>query len=146
MSDNNSLEQELVTSLIKDRKSDRRWRNLRFFIFIFLLLAFFGYMHYTPSPKPINEKKGYVSLVRMYGPIFSDKAFSAEEVIPELHSAFKDKDSKGVVLLIDSPGGSPVQASIIHDKILQLKKKYHKKVIVLGGDTLASAAYLISTA
>ncbi len=147
MSDNTSLEQELVTSLIKDRKSDRRWRNIRFFSFIFLIVAFFGYLNYHSEPKSTaNTKKGYVSLVTLYGPIFSDKAFSAEQVIPELHNAFKDKESKGVVLVIDSPGGSPVQASIIHDKIMQLKQKYHKKVIVLGGDALASGAYLVATA
>ena len=147
MNDNASLEQELVTSLIRDRRSDRRWRNIRFFSFIFLIGAFVFYLNYTPShAHNSNAKKSYVSLVTMYGPIFSDKAFSAEQVIPELHNAFKDKDSKGVVLVIDSPGGSPVQASIIHDKIMQLKQKYHKKVIVLGGDALASGAYLVATA
>lgn len=142
-----SLEQELVNSLIKDRKSDRRWRNIRFFTVIVFAVALFCYLNYQPSPfPPMNKKKGYVSLVNMYGPIFSDKPFSAEQVLPELQDAFRDKESKGVVLVIDSPGGSPVQASIIHDKIMQLKQKYHKKVIVVGEDALASGAYLVATA
>ena len=88
----------------------------------------------------------YVSLVRLDGVIAANHPFSAMKVIPALARAFKDKASKGVVLLINSPGGSPVQASLIHDKIMQLKKKYHKKVIVFGEDTLASGAYLVATA
>jgi protease-4 len=66
--------------------------------------------------------------------------------VPSLNRAFADKAAKGVILLINSPGGSPVQASIIHDKIEQLKKKYHKKVIEVGEDTRASGAYLVATA
>ena len=67
-------------------------------------------------------------------------------MIPELSQAFRDKESKGVVLLVNSPGGSPVQASLIHDKIVQLKEKYHKEVIVVAEDSLASGAYLVATA
>ena len=67
-------------------------------------------------------------------------------MIPLLNEAFRDKNAKGVVLLINSPGGSAVQASIIHDKIEALKKQYHKRVVVVGVDALASGAYLVSTA
>ena len=88
----------------------------------------------------------YISLVRLNGEIMPGSNFSARKVIPELTAAFSDKETKGVILLVNSPGGSPVQASIIHDKILQLKEKYHKEVIVVGEDTLASGAYLVATA
>jgi len=73
-------------------------------------------------------------------------AFSARKLIPQLNRAFADRKAKGVLLVINSPGGSPVQASIIHDKIIQLKRKYKKKVVVVGLDTLASGAYLVATA
>ena len=75
----------------------------------------------------------------------SNTAFSVLHIIPELSEAFSDKNAKGVVLLINSPGRSPVQASIIRDKIIELKKQYHKKVVAIGEDRLASAAYLVST-
>ncbi len=75
-----------------------------------------------------------------------DSDFSAEKILPQLNDAFADSTSKGVVLLINSPGGSPVQASIIHDKILSLKQQYKKKVIVVAEDTLASGSYLVATA
>ena len=94
------------------------------------------------------EVKGtpYISLVRLNGTIMPTTSFSSDRVIPELSRAFADTYSKGVILLINSPGGSAVQSSIIHDKILGLKKRYRKKVVVVGEDALASGAYLVATA
>ena len=143
-----SLETNLVNALIAEHKTARRWRNARFIILL-LIFLFFMFMLFRPDSDSIpgSEPNGpYVSLVRLSGVIMPGSLFSARTVIPQLNRAFKDKDSKGVVLLINSPGGTPVQASIIHDKIIQLKNKYHKTVIVVGEDTLASGAYLVSTA
>ena len=119
------LEKELVNTLLHDRKITRRWKNIRFFIFIFVLILY-ALLIFAPRPSPFNndrEGKSYVSLIRLNGEIMPNKNFSARKIIPRLIRAFRDKKSKGVVLLINSPGGSPVQASIIHDKILQLKKQ-----------------------
>ncbi len=69
--------------------------------------------------------------------------FSAEAVLPLLQEAFADSDAKGVVLDINSGGGSPVQAAIIHDAIIELKAKYHKPVMIVGEDLLASGAYYV---
>lgn len=142
------LEQELINSLLKDKKSDRRWRNLRFAGWMFILILY-AILIFAPSGASFThhaKKDNYVALVRLQGVILPDTHFSAEYVIPQLTRAFMDKNAKGVILLINSPGGSPVQASIIHDKILELKQRYHKKVVVLGEDTLASGAYLVATA
>lgn len=143
-----NVEKEIVNVFLHDRRVDRRWRNIRFFfwVFIFLLYAvlIFGprgtKFGQTPMTKP------YVSLIRLSGIIMPNTYFSSRKVIPVLNKAFKDKKAKGVVIVINSPGGSPVQASIIHDKIMQLKKKYNKKVVVIGQDALASGAYLVATA
>ena len=56
------------------------------------------------------------------------------------------QELRGVILDINSPGGSPVQSTIIHDKILELKHRFHKKVTVVGEDALASGAYLVAVA
>lgn len=147
MAQDPSLENELAKSIITDRRRDRRWRNIRFFgwMFIFLLYAF---LIFAPSHSSSNRKPNqpYVALVRMNGVIMPSTGFSAEHINPELQQAFADNNAKGVVLLMNSPGGSPVQASIIHDKILELKNRYHKKVVVVGEDALASGAYLVATA
>jgi protease-4 len=142
------LSHDLVTDLIKERRWDRRWRNVRFFLGFFLILVIL-FLMLTPSngPSVVNEdKNGYVSLIRLQGMIAPDHDFSAQGVLPVLHDAFADKHSKGVILDINSGGGTPVQASIIHDAILDMKKRYHKKVIVVGEDMLASGAYYVAVA
>lgn len=145
---NQPFENTLLKAVLNDRRSERRWRNIRFTGWMLLLLMLI-ILIFSHSPAELETEKmsgTYVSLVRMDGLIMANTIFSAHLVIPELRKAFADKEANGVVLLINSPGGSPVQASIIHDEILDLKKRYHKKVIVVGEDELASGAYLVSTA
>jgi protease-4 len=152
MTDNNSRNTEQVTSelvrdLINEKKADRRWRNIRFFIVIFILVAMVVMLLPEKSAMTAGEKgKGHVSLVRLDGMIAPGQGFSAEEVLPVLKDAFADKQAKGVVLVINSGGGTPVQASIMHDAIMDYKKKYHKKVVVVGEDLLASGAYYVAVA
>lgn len=142
------FENDLIKALLSDRKTDRIWRNIRFFTWIFIVLVII-ILIFAPQneqyPTTANGKP-YVSLIRLSGIIMPGTDFSSKKVIPLLVKAFSDTKAKGVILVINSPGGSAVQASIIHDKIIQLKKKYHKKVVVLGVDTLASGGYLIATA
>jgi protease-4 len=87
-----------------------------------------------------------VSLIRLEGMIGPGEDFSAETVLPILKDAFSDTNAKGVVLDINSGGGTPVQASIIHDAIMDMKKRYHKPVVVVGEDVLASGAYFVAVA
>lgn len=152
MSDTNNqstLENKLISALLAEQKSTRRWKNARFFVWLVLFLAFL-FLVLRPLLSSDNghatTHKRYVSLIRLNGIIMPDAPFSARKVDPRLTAAFKDPHSEGVVLVINSPGGSPVQAGIIHDKILELKQQYHKQVIVVAEDTLASGAYLVSTA
>lgn len=148
--ENNSVDKEIAQSFIQERRRERRWRNIRFFgwmiLFLFYAILIFGPSSSEDPSDTLLKGKPYVSLLRLDGTIMPGAAFSAEKVVPQLIDAFKDKKAAGVVLLINSPGGSPVQASIIHDKILQLKKQYNKKVVVVGEDALASGSYLVATA
>jgi protease-4 len=142
-----SNENVVIQALLDDRRSTRRWKNIRFFVWlliaiILLLLIFVP----RQSLSGADTKNPYISTVRLSGTILPGTNFSAEKVIPQLNKAFADKNAKGVLLLINSPGGSAVQSSIIHDKIMQLKQKYKKKVVVVGEDSLASGAYLIASA
>lgn len=137
----------LVQELIKEQRSNKRWKNIRFFIGLFIVfLGVFFFASNSVTSLDSSDSKGYVSLIKLDGMIESGRDFSAEQVLPLLKDAFADPGAKGVILNINSGGGTPVQASIIHDAIISFKKKYNKKVIVVGEDMLASGAYYVAVA
>lgn len=145
---NEDLTAALIRDFIKEKRSDRFWKNIRFFIGLLIVLAiiFMIFSVGSPSMSQDGESKGYVALIRLNGMIGPGEDFSAENVIPLLKQAFSDKNAKGVILDIDSGGGTPVQASIIHDAIVDMKKKYNKKVVIVGEDLMASGAYFVAVA
>ena len=143
----NNINDLIVKQLLEQQKRDRRWRNIRFFVLIVVMLLivsmFVNAIHSGLSSKSTNEP--YVALIRMQGVIMPGKSFSAENVVPALDKAFADNHAKGVILDINSGGGSPVQASIIYNRIIALRKQYpKKKVVVVGEDMMASGAYLVA--
>ncbi len=143
----NDVAADLVRDLIKEKRADRRWKNIRLILILlfFACIALFVFVQTSPMLSA-GEGKDYVSLIHLEGMIGPGEDFSAEAVAPLLKDAFADTQAKGVVLVIDSGGGTPVQASIMHDMILELKKKYNKKVVVVGEDLLASGAYFVAVA
>ena len=147
--ESNEPTSSLVNDLLKEKRADRRWKNIRFIawfcflVFVFLNLT--GTFNNLPVPASASGSK-YTALIRLDGMIAPGRGFSAQDVIPTLQEAFADKHAAGVLIDINSPGGTPVQSSIIHDAILMLKKKYHKKVIIVGEDLLTSGAYFVAVA
>jgi len=145
-SDSEQLSAELVKELLKEKRSDRRWKNFRFIMWMTVIAVLFWTAWNSNYISPTALEGGYVSLIRMTGIIEPGADLSAETLIPALKQAFSDEHAKGVMLVINSEGGTPAQASIIHDAILYYKEKYHKKTIVVGEDFLASGAYYIAVA
>ncbi|TAK78319.1 MAG: S49 family peptidase [Gammaproteobacteria bacterium] len=139
----------LVNDLLKEKRAERRWKNIRFVawfaLFVYLVISIFSYLGAPSAPSGLRGEK-YVALIRLDGMIAPDRDFSGAQLIPTLEDALTDKNTLGVVLDINSPGGTPVQAAIIHDAIVSLKKRYHKKVIVVGEDMLTSGAYYVAVA
>jgi protease IV len=144
---NNDVTSILVRDLLKEKRAERRWRNIRF-IFWFALFAYaiLGIFKFIGAPTVPVTSGTYTALIRLDGMIAPGRDFSATELVPVLHDAFADKNAVGVVIDINSPGGTPVQAAIIHDTILAYKKKYHKKVVIVGEDLLTSGAYYVAVA
>lgn len=145
---NNDLATLLVNDLLKEKRADRRWKNVRFIawfaLFVFITIAIFRQVHTSSATG--DEKRPHIALLRLDGMIAPGREFSAVSIGPALQEAFADKSAKGVIIDINSPGGTPVQSAIIHDMILSYKKKYHKKVIVVGEDLLTSGAYYVAVA
>lgn len=141
----NDMTSSLVKDLLKEKRRDRFWRNVRSLAWFALIAYIVASLMSWRDTSPVMGKKGsYVALIRVDGTIAPGRGFSAEDVLPVLHDAFADQSAAGVVIDINSPGGTPVQAAIIHDAILAYKKKYNKRVIIVGEDLLTSGAYYIA--
>lgn len=145
-----TLEQHLVDELLRDRRRDRRWRILRFCVMFFTFIGVIVLLMVAGRPEggtgtPPGGR--YAAMVRMEGTISPSDGISAARFNPVLADAFADTSAAGVVVVINSPGGTPVQASLIHDRLVQLRKQYpERRLIVVGEDMLTSGAYFIAVA
>ena len=88
----------------------------------------------------------HTALVEIRGEIDSEAEANAENLVAALTSAFEDTGAQAVVLRINSPGGSPVQAGIVNDEIHRLKALHKKKVYAVVEEVCASGAYYIAVA
>ncbi|MDC8784062.1 S49 family peptidase [Roseateles koreensis] len=135
---------EFAKEYLRDRRSERRWK-LFMRLFWLALLVFFGWAvfsqqhHHTAS-----TSSPHTALVELQGEIAADTEASAEQLLSGLRAAFEDQGSQAVVLRINSPGGSPVQAGIVYDEIKRLKAKHGKKLYVVVDEMCASGAYYIA--
>ena len=137
--------EKLAFASLREQKATRRWKTfvrlgwLAFFIFlVWLGMSRANTASTTTSP--------HTAVVEIKGEIANGADASAEFVVAAMKTAFEDAGAKGVVLLINSPGGSPVQAGIISDEIKRLKAKHGKPIYAVVEETCASAAYYIAAA
>lgn len=137
--------EKLVFATLKEQRSVRRWRMFSRLLWLILLgaIAWFLFQQQTMG---VVQSTPHTAVIEIRGEISSAAPASAEGVVAALRLAFADKGARAVVLLIDSPGGSPVQAGIINDEITRLKALHEKKVYAVVEETCASAAYYIAAA
>ena len=135
----------LALAAITEQRQARRWRNgIRLaWLSFFVALLWLGM---DRGGSTADTSTPHTALVKIQGEIASDSEGSAELVVAAMRSAFEDKGARAVVLLINSPGGSPVQAGIINDEINRLKTLHKKPVYAVVEETCASAAYYIAAA
>jgi len=139
------LIEKLATEALKEQRRARRWG-------IFWKLLTFGYITIVimlaVDWKGGDSKGGkHTSVVEINGIIAPGADASAEKVTSALQSAFKDKNTQGVVLRINSPGGSPVQSQQIYDEMKRLRAKYTEiPLYVVVDDLCASGGYYVAAA
>ena len=143
----NVLEKIALEALAEQRIA-RRWRvalSLAWLVLLFLLL--FTALGWVGGKRDVSSLDKHTALVELKGVIAFDSKASADKIINSLQNAFKDKNTQGVVLRINSPGGSPVQSGYINDEIKRLRTK-HKDIplYVVVQDICASGGYYVAAA
>lgn len=137
--------ERLAFAAIEEQRAARRWK-VRIRLLWLALFAVLLWMAYREMPDSASISTPHTALIEIRGEIAADTEASSQFLLGSLRSAFEDKGAKAVVLLINSPGGSPVQAGIINDEIHRLKKLHDKPVYAVVEETCASAAYYIAAA
>lgn len=137
---------KFVMSVLDEQRKSRFWSNifkgLTFtYLFVMIILA-------TNMLDFGGSKSGpHTAMVTISGVIGSDGQASAASVIPSLREAFNDENTKGLIIKINSPGGSPVQAGMINDEVRRLKALHPKiPVYAVVEDICASGGYYIAVA
>jgi len=141
------LEKTLLAGVQEQRRS-RRWGiffKLLTFVYLFIALVLF-----TPlmnMEKNATRGPGYTALIDVSGLIADKESASADNIVTGLRAAFEDQKVKGIVLRINSPGGSPVQSGYVYDEIRRLRGLHPEtKVYAVISDLGASGAYYIASA
>ena len=143
--------EKAVLASVEEQRRTRRWGIFfKFLTFAYLLfiIAMMTKSCSTDPSDPSSTTSSHLAVVDIVGTIAADeKSVNSEDTIKSLKKAFENKQSKAVVLNINSPGGSPVQSDEIWQEI-QYQKKAHtdKKIYAVIGDTGASGAYYIASA
>ena len=140
--------EKLVFATVQERRAARRWSI--FFKLSFLivaLLALWAYYDFNFAGTGDESLGRHTALIEINGEIEAEGSGAADTVIPSLNKAFSDSGSAAVVLRIDSPGGSPVQAGIIVDEMKRLRAEYPEKPLYVVVDEIcASGGYYIASA
>jgi len=138
--------EKVALAAIQEQRRARYWGiffKLLLFIYLFALL-FIG-MGWIGKKEAGHGK--HTALVELQGVIANNSPASADIITSGLQDAFKDKNTKGVILRINSPGGSPVQAGYINEEIRRLRAKYPEiPLYAVVEDICASGGYYVAVA
>jgi protease-4 len=141
--------EKLALKALDEQRRARHWGSLiKLLWFILAFLVFCAMMGWIGRPDTDRVSIGkHTALVELKGVIGVEAKASADKMIPALNLAFKDKNTVGVVLRINSPGGSPVQSGYINDEIKRLRAKYPSiPLYVVVQDLCASGGYYVAVA
>ena len=138
--------EKLATSALSEQKKSRRWSMFfKGLMFLYLFIVLFYAIGWLGGSKKVSG--AHTALIEVAGVIEAGGAVNADSFMTSLHDAYDDKNTKGIILRINSPGGSPVQAGIINDEIVR-QKKLHPTIPVYAvvEDICASGGYYIAAA
>jgi len=148
---NDNWQQDVINRLafssLNEQRRTRRW-GIFFKSLAFVYVGVF--LFYLPSDwsgNAIGTSGQHTALVDVSGVIAANTEASADRIVSGLRAAFKNKNTKAVIVRINSPGGSPVQAGYVYDEIRRLRKQYTDiKLYAVITDICASGGYYIAAA
>lgn len=141
------LIERLALESVAEQRRRRRWSIFfRLIGFAYLGMLAFALIDWSSLFSQAEHRK-HTALVEMTGVIAPNGEVSAERIISSLQSAFDDGNTQGVILKVNSPGGSPVQSGIINDEIHRLRAMYpDKPIYAVVEDICASGGYYVAVA
>lgn len=139
--------ERFVSENFSEQRRARRWgiffKSLTF-LYLFVVLVLFTSSGYVTGP---SAKEPHVAIVSVNGVIAADQAANANTIVTGLRRAFEAENSKAVLMVVNSPGGSPVQSGYVYDEIWRLREKYpDKKLYSVITDLGASGGYYMAVA
>jgi len=139
--------QTVLLEHLHEQRRARRWGIFFRLATLAIIIAFACNLYSKDRSQATVSTREHTAVVNIYGAIAADEEANADTIRDALRSAFQNKQAKGVVLRINSPGGSPVQARQVYNEIRALRKQYpNTKVYAAIEDMGTSAAYLIACA
>ena len=140
--------EKLALAAVTEQTRARRWGIFfKSLIFVYLF-AMFGMAIYPTIKKDLGvDSKYHTAVIDVVGVIAEDKDSNAADIIESLRDAVKDKNTKGIILHSNSPGGSPVQSAYVYEEIRNIKKEHPDlPVYAVVSDICASGCYYIASA
>jgi protease-4 len=142
--------ERVALKAIEEQRRARQWSALfKLLWFIFAFMFFAAWMGWLgrPDKDAIASSGRHTALVDLEGIIAPEGKASADKIIKSLDRAFRDSNTAGVVLRINSPGGSPVQSGYINDEMRRLRARYPAiPLYVVVEDLCASGGYYVASA
>lgn len=139
--------ERLAFAAINEQKTARRW-SIFFKGLTFVYLAVILWVAFYPQLETdMSARQAHVAVIDVIGMIAEGEPANAETMIKGIRDAVKDKNTKGIVLNINSPGGSAVQAAYVYEEIRRQKEKHPDlPIYAVVGDLCASGGYYIAAA
>ncbi|MBL8416093.1 MAG: S49 family peptidase [Propionivibrio sp.] len=138
--------EKIAFASLKEQRAKRRWGIFfKLAILTYLIAVLVLVVDWGGSEKLVDGK--HTALINLRGTIETTGEASADKINGALQSAFEDKGTAGIIIRINSPGGSPVQAGIVNDEIRRLRTKHPEiPLYVVVEDLCASGGYYIAAA
>jgi len=140
--------EKLAFAAVTEQRRSRRWGIFFKSLMSVYLLVILGIAVYPSLKESVSDEgNGHTAVIDIVGVIAEGQAANAESIIKSLRNAVKNKETKGVILHLNSPGGSPVQSAYIYDEIRGLKVKHPElPIYAVASDICASGCYYIAAA